>query len=673
MWPAACFEDAMNRKALLPLLLGFATLVMLFPALAGAAPYRWTAVGPEGGDARAFASSSADPGHIYMGTANSWIYQSTDDGASWSRLAQLGKVDDLVIDNLMVDEADPKTLYAGVWRLDQSDGGVYISHDGGHSWISSPGIQGKSVRALAQAPSNPRVLVAGAIEGVFRTDDGGQHWRQISPEGSGEIRKVESVAIDPTDPRIVYAGTWHLPWKTTDGGATWHNIKQGLIDDSDVFSILLDPKFPSTVYLSACSGIYKSETGGELFRKVQGIPSTARRTRVLMQDPANRKIVYAGTTEGLYKTQDGGTDWVRMTSPTLIINDIYVDPQNPHRVLLATDRSGVLASNDAGAEFVASNRGFSQRQGKALLADANHPGTMYAGVVNDKIYGGVFVTKDGGQTWTQQSEGLGGRDVFSLAQASDGVILAGTNRGIFRWRSGRWEPDNHVVNLKTRTVYVRQHGKRVKRTIVEGSRTSTIGSQINDLSLSGPVWFAAAADGVYRSTNQGKTWAGPSPDGMGYRYVDAHDGVAFAAQWNGLRLSEDGGAHWNSLPLPSGLTTVGALATTPSGALWVGGREGAFYSEDHGQSWKKVADLPVSDIDSINYDTALGRVVIASRDSSLVFALNPDNRSWHWWNTGWKVRMVHSVDGQMVGASLYDGVVVQPKAKQLTVAEQARR
>ena len=663
----------MNRKAMLPLLLGFATLVMLFPALAGAAPYRWTAVGPEGGDARAFASSSADPGHIYMGTANSWIYQSTDDGASWSRLAQLGKVDDLVIDNLMVDEADPKTLYAGVWRLDQSDGGVYISHDGGHSWISSPGIQGKSVRALAQAQSNPKILVAGAIEGVFRSEDGGLHWREISPQGSGEIRKVESVAIDPTDPRIVYAGTWHLPWKTTDGGATWHNIKQGLIDDSDVFSILLDPKFPSTVYLSACSGIYKSQTGGELFRKVQGIPSTARRTRVLMQDPANLQIVYAGTTEGLYKTQDGGTRWVRMTSPNLIINDIYVDPHNPRRVLLATDRSGVLASNDAGANFVSSNRGISQRQVMALLADSRHPDTMYAGVVNDKLYGGVFVTHDGGLNWNQRSAGLDGHDVFSLGESADGEIFAGTNRGLYRLSGTNWQPENHVVNERTRTVYVKRHGKRVKHTIVEGVRRSTIDSRVNALSLDGPVWFAATSDGVYRSTNQGRTWMGPSPGESGYGFVDAHDGVVFAASRLNLRLSEDHGEHWKPVALPAGLSSVEALAATPAGVLWVGGRQGAFYSEDHGQTWHAVANLPVRDIDNINYDPALGKVVIASRDSKIIFAINSDNKSWHWWNTGWKVRMIHSMNGRLMGASLYDGVVMQPKPEHVAVTEQARR
>ncbi len=96
---------------------------------------------------------------------------------------------------------------------------------------------------------------------------------RISPSSkplSHEIHEVESLAIDPSNPDIVYAGTWHLPWKTTDGGKNWQSIKQGLIDDSDVFSIILDPEHPRTVFLSACSGIYKSETAGARFRKLKG-------------------------------------------------------------------------------------------------------------------------------------------------------------------------------------------------------------------------------------------------------------------------------------------------------------------------------------------------------------------------------------------------------------------
>jgi photosystem II stability/assembly factor-like uncharacterized protein len=574
---------------------------------------------------------------------------------------------------MVVDSSDPKTIYAGVWQLDHTDGGVYISHDGGITWTSSSDMEGKSVRALSQAPSNPKVLVAGAISGVYRSEDSGVHWTQITPRGNGEILKVESIAIDPTDPKTIYAGTWHLPWKTSDGGATWHNIKQGLIDDSDVFSIIVDPTRPSVVYASACSGIYLSDTGGELFRKVQGIPSTARRTRVLMQDPTNRKVVYAGTTEGLYKTQDGGATWARMTGPDVIINDVYVDPKNSQHVVLATDRGGVLTSHDGAATFQATNGGFYQRQVTALLPDAVHDGTMYAGVVNDKIYGGVFVTDDGGKTWQQRSAGLDGRDVFSLAQGDDGTIFAGTSHGIFRWDGSLWQQDGTVVNLQTKTVSVVKKGKKIRKTTTEASTPVTIDAQVNDLSVNGPVWFAATADGIYRSVTQGATWTGPVLSEPDYRFVDAQGAIVFAARRDDLRLSEDSGMTWTSIALPAKLTSVRALTTSPNGTLWLGGREGTFYSDDHGRTWQAMSSLPIANISNIDYDPGLKRVVVTSGSSTLIFAIDPADKNWKWWDTGWNVRMVHSMAGRLVGASLYDGVVVEPAASDASGFAQAQR
>ncbi len=273
-----------------------------------AATHEWIPVGPDGGDARSFAADPSDVNHIYLGTTNGWVYQTEDGGASWQRLAKLSKNDDLIVDNIVVDEADPKTLYIGAWVIDQADGGLFISHDSGKSWTPVAAMKGQSIRALSQAASNSKILIAGTLRGVFRSEDGGLEWKQISPLGSMELHEVESVAIDPRNPSIIYAGTWHLPWKTTDGGASWHNIKQGLIDDSDVFSIIIDPIQTNIVYTSACSGIYRSDDGGEAYHKIQGIPSTARRTRVLMQDPVHRNVVYAGTTEGLYKTVNDGSE-----------------------------------------------------------------------------------------------------------------------------------------------------------------------------------------------------------------------------------------------------------------------------------------------------------------------------------------------------------------------------
>ncbi len=354
------------------------------------------------------------------------------------RLSQIHDRNDLIIDHILTDARSPRRLVVGAWIVDHPDGGLFISEDGGKTWTDVPQMHGQSVRSLTRSESNPDMMVAGTLQGVFRSTDNGLHWTQISPDGSTEIHEVQSVAIDPKNPQIIYAGTWHLPWKTVDGGAHWENIKKGIIEDSDVFSILVDPVQPQVVYASACSGIYKSTDGAALFKKVQGIPSAARRTRKLEQDPEHLSTVYAGTTEGLYRTLDGGQTWNRVTADNVIVNDVYVDPHDSGHVLLATERGGVLRSEDFAATFHESNTGFSARQVVAYAADPVHPAIVYAGVVNDKEDGGVFQSIDGGAHWRQDSVGLDGRDVYSLASTPAGTLLAGTTHGIFRLQGEVW-------------------------------------------------------------------------------------------------------------------------------------------------------------------------------------------------------------------------------------------
>jgi photosystem II stability/assembly factor-like uncharacterized protein len=665
----------MMRRLHLRLILAALALLLpgfgVRPAIAADAP--WAATGPDGGDARRFAFSPHDPDRVYLGTTDSWIYVSPDGGSSWSRLAKLGSKDNLVVDSLVVDRNDPRTLYAGVWCIDHPDGGIYISHDQGRTWNEAAGMHGQSVRALTQASSNPHVLVAGTLSGVYRSADIGLHWREISPPGGAEIHEVESIAIDPYDPEIIYAGTWHLPWKTNDGGATWSSIHQGVIDDSDVFSMIVDPSRPSVLFLSACSGIYKSENFGYEFRKVQGIPSTARRTRSLRMDPADRNTVYAGTTEGLYKTQDGGENWSRTTGPDVIVNDVYVDPRNPKHVLLATDRSGVLASEDGAAGFQDSNTGFSQRQVSALLADDKTPGTIYAGVINDKTYGGVFVSNDLGRTWKQQSDGLRGRDVFVLAQSDDGTLLAGSSNGIFRWDGSTWvaadslaaQPTPQPVAAPVRT---RSRGRKARKPLpvaaAKPQAPSELHGRVTALALAGDTWFAATSQGVYRSTDRGSSWTAVlNPDAAesgDYLTVAADGKRVFAGRRDGIIASQDNGDSWKPVSFPADLTAMATLMLAPDGTLWAGGREGVFLSSDNGDSWKPVKRLPVVAVNGLAWDASQNRLIVTCGVGTVIYSLDPHDQSWTWWNTGWTVHSAASLHGRLVAASMYSGVVIQP-------------
>jgi ligand-binding sensor domain-containing protein len=643
------------------------------PSGSAATPSRWALSGPDGGDARRFAFSASDPDRIYVGTIDSWIYVSSNGGSSWAPLAKLGDQDDLVVDSLVVDRSDPKTLYAGVWVMDHPDGGIYISHDQGRTWSESAAMRGQSVRAVTQSRSNPQELVAGTLQGVYRTEDRGLHWQEISPAGSTEIHEVESVAIDPYDAGIIYAGTWHLPWKTMDGGQHWQEINKGVIDDSDVFAIIADPSRPSVIYASACSGIYRSLDYGADFRKVQGIPSTARRTRSLRMDPTDRRTVYAGTTEGLYKTTDEGEDWTRTTGPNVIVNDVYIDPHDPKHVLLATDRSGVLASEDGASTFQESNGGFSQRQVAALLADEKIPGTIYAGVINDKSYGGVFVSSDLGRTWKQRSDGLNGRDVFVLTEGEDGTLMAGTSDGVFRWDGSAWTrvgvaaPDPAPQQKGHSQVRASRHARRPEEE--SSPEHGEIRGRVMALSIAGHTWYAATGQGVYASSDGGGSWT---------QVLDSHDAAAFttsgdyvglaaagntvyAARRQGVMVSTDAGAHWLATRGPAGLTEIGCLAAAEDGSVWAGGREGVFYSEDQGRSWKSLQRLPLVGIHGLAWNPVLKRVIVTSEEGTVMYGINPRDQTWQWWNTGWTVRSAASLDGRLVAATLYSGVVVQPQ------------
>jgi photosystem II stability/assembly factor-like uncharacterized protein len=633
-------------------------------------------MGPVGGDARSITAEPGQPRHLYLGTTNSWIYESTDGGASWHRLAKLDPSDELVLDHIVVDAMHPETIFVAAWNFDHPGGGLWVSHDKGKSWSEIEGLRGQSIRAFAQAPSAPQMLFAGTLEGIFRSLDAGATWELISPPGSLEIHEVESLAIDPTDPRIVYAGTWHLPWKTTDGGKNWQNIKDGIIDDSDVFSILIDPAQPRKVFLSACSGIYRSESGGEHFIKIKGIPSEARRTRVLKQDPVHPEVIYAGTTEGLYKSTDGGKSFKVMTGAGVIVNDVFVDANDTSHVLLATDRGGVLTSNDGATSFAPENAGFSARKVEALLVDRDNPARVFAGVVNDKTYGGVFLSSDGAMSWKQigadSKEGLAERDVFALAQAPDGSILAGTNHGIFALNTGtdteaseapefRWHPLNIIANTITKTAIESIKGKRINVEKQVKVAVIEFDGRVAALDLTGEAWLASTSFGLLTSRDKGASWQGGPVMGItNYLSVAAHGSLLAAASGDGVVLSRDAGSTWEPIGIPTMLTRIHRVAFLPNGTLWLGAREGVYFTPDQGKTWMWVHRLPLGDIDDLYYDASLGKVLVSSRSSDQIYIIDPKTLDWTWRQTGYRISLVRAAAGSVLAASLDDGVLTEP-------------
>ncbi len=627
---------------------------------------QWSVLGPDGGDVRSLAYDPHNPNRILLGTSTGVLFISEDDGHSWTRYAKLGTGDDYVLDHIAFDPHHEKTIFVSAWSvLDQNAGDVFRTKNGGKDWEALPAMHNKSVRAMAIAPSDEKVVVAGALDGVYRSTDGGNNWQRISAN-DGVVKNVESLAIDPKDPNTIYAGTWHLAWKTSDGGANWQHITKGMIDDSDVFSIIVSEANPSEVFASACSGIYKSVSGGDLFDKIKGIPFSARRTRVLKQDPGNPAVVYAGTTEGLWKSMDEGKEWKRVTNPEVVVNDVLVDPRNPQRVLLATDRSGVLASDDGAATFTASNHGYSHRYVSSILADSKEPNTLYIGIVNDREFGGVFTSHDGGQSWQQKSSGLDGRDVFTLKQASNGTIVAGTNRGMFELAEGSatWHPINNVEVVKTIARTVKLKSGKTKTVFSTTPTHSFLEGRVNDADLSSARWYAATSAGLFSSKDRGKIWIGGAVAGeKDFVAVQAHDDLVVAATRSTVLVSDDNGRAWKSAILASYPINIRNVTVTPAGQVFVATREGAFHSSDSGKSWNHVVTgLPDKDITSVAFDGSHNRLIATSGQTGVVFESTDGGSTWQRGpDSGFPLRRISVVHGRYVAATPFDGVIAQPE------------
>ena len=406
----------------------------------------WRPTGPPGGDVRDLVVDPKNPDRFYFGTLDGQIYTSADGGRRWELLYNFNRPK-LFVDHILVDPRDSKTIYAAAHRHKQP-GGFFKSTDGGRKWKESPELKNEALHSLTQSESHPDVLIAGTFNGIFRSDDSGDTWDQLPTYNTPNLVHVESLAIDPRTPNIIYAGTWWLPFKSVDGGKTWNSIKNGIIDDSDIFAINIDPRDPNHVIASACSGIYETKNGGDSWRKVQGIPSQSRRTRAILQHPSVPGLVFAGTTEGFWRSERGGDadSWMVTTSRQLEINSIAVHPSRPETVFIGTNNYGVMVSYDSGKSFLPTNAGYSGRFANVIVADREMPNRIYASTINTATGGGfLFTSNDNGQSWRPSMRNMPSRLItYAIVQDSvdANIIYLGTNLGVYRSidRGVSWAP-----------------------------------------------------------------------------------------------------------------------------------------------------------------------------------------------------------------------------------------
>lgn len=256
-----------------------------------------------------------------------------------------------------------------------------------------PGNIGARVNSIAVHPQDDAVMFAGfAHGGVFKTTDGGINWAPVFDDQA--FLSIGDIEIDPLQPQTIYVGTGdvNIPagffigdgiYKSEDGGQNWRNI--GLKEHGIISKIVVNPANSRVIYAGAMGipsildsnrGLYKSDNEGNTWKKILDVGTDAGIVDIVI-NPLDTNILYAsgwnryrtnfesivtGPSGGIWRSQDAGETWSRLTNG------------------LPVDTSGRVG----------------------LTISPSHPDLLYAVFVGaDNELRSIFKTNDGGDTWTE--------------------------------------------------------------------------------------------------------------------------------------------------------------------------------------------------------------------------------------------------------------------------------
>ena len=136
-----------------------------------------------------------------------------------------------------------------------------------------------------------------------------------------------------------------------------------------------------------------------------------------------------------------------------------------------------------------------------------------------------------------------------------------------------------------------------------------------------------------------------------------------AARGDGLVVSTDAGQFWRPVQLPIGLTSIYSVTFSADGTLWLGTREGVYFTRDLGKTWEWFKRLPFRNVTDLYYDALHNKLLASSRDSDFVYIIDPVALTWKWREIrGFQISLIRPAGDRLMAASIYDGVVVETPA-----------
>jgi photosystem II stability/assembly factor-like uncharacterized protein len=273
---------------------------------------------------------------------------------------------------LTVHPTQRRTVFAG------ADDGIYKSEDGGQSFerLDAP-MNGLDVWKIAVDPTDPDIVFAGTRPAaLFRSKDGGRSWQKLPTDIAEEcpnvrVPRVTALTVDPSDHRVVWAGIEvDGVHRSLDGGDSWERVAGGL-DDPDIHDVTVSINGTKRVLTTTPREIFASTDTGKSWHGI-GVAGQFRlpycRSLTARADDPNVLFVATGdgavgTTGAIQRSTDGGKSWKAMPLPVAPNSPIWAfatHAADPGLIIACSHYGEVYASSDGGDAWCKLPREFTE-------------------------------------------------------------------------------------------------------------------------------------------------------------------------------------------------------------------------------------------------------------------------------------------------------------------------
>ena len=531
-------------------------------------------------------------GHPYGANAERGVFRSRDGGATWEKTLYVNA--NTGANRIEFDPNDPNILYASLWehregpwenaRFSGPNSGIYKSTDGGTTWrqltAGLPGAaQGLGLTGVGVAPgrSSRVYAVVNAVEGggIYRSDDGGEHWALVSNDRRlwGPDGGFAEIIVHPENADLVFVANT-AAYRSEDGGKSWTSHK-GAPGGDDYQRMWINPRQPEIMLYTADQGATITVNGGRTWSSWYNQP-----TAQLYHVSTDRQFpywIYGGQQEsgaiGIASRGNGGQisfrDWMGVGADEYAY--VAPDPLNPDlvyggRVVRFDKRTG--QTRNIAPEALRSGNYRIKRSMPLMFHPADPRTLLFATNV-------LWKTVDGGERWTIISPDLSRerpavpasigdfrdpkRDttdrlgvIYALAPSprSAGLIWAGTDDGLIhvtRDGGGSWAnvtPPQLRAWDKVATIEAGPFS--------DGTAYAAINAiRLDDM-----------RPHIWRTHDGGRSWTrivGGLPDDGPVNVVRAdpkQPGLLFAGTERAVHFSIDDGAHWQPLRMNMPATSI---------------------------------------------------------------------------------------------------------------------